>query len=166
LTQFPQDLKNSLINELEFFFGNDKLRINHAKRVLDFAEKLLKYEGGNPIIVIPTAIFHDVGIKISEEKYDSSAPPFQEREGPPVTEKILKKYYFTDEEISNVCEIISHHHSKRFLKTLEGKIVFDADWLVNYGDQSKLKDREKIKSIINKLFFTNSAKKIAKSLYL
>ena len=159
-------LKIPLIEELELFFGEDKARIEHAKNVLRFAEELLSKEGGNPRIIIPTAIFHDVGIKIAEEKYGSSAPPLQEKEGPPIAEKILSNYDFSPIEIYEICKIISHHHSKKYLDTHEGKIIFDADWLVNFGDQNKLKDKNKIEKIINKLYFTISAKEIAKSLYL
>ena len=163
---FPEKLKSLLIKELELFFGNDKKRVNHAKKVLEFSEKLLIDEGGNSRIIIPTAILHDVGIKIAEEKFGSSAPPLQEKEGPPVARRILSNYEFTKDEIDKICEIISHHHSKKFLRSLEGKIIFDADWLVNFGNESKVKDKQKVEKIIDRLYFTNSAKIIAKYLYL
>jgi len=74
-------IKQILVKELEKYFGADERRINHAKKVLKYAIELLKKEKADPYIVVPAAILHDVGIKVAEEKYNSSAAKYQEQEG-------------------------------------------------------------------------------------
>ena len=53
-------LKQKLIEGLEQYFGVDRKRIDHAKKVMDYAEVLLRLEGGDWHIVIPAGILHDV----------------------------------------------------------------------------------------------------------
>ena len=156
--------KDRLIKELEEYFGEDQKRIKHAKKVLGFAEELLRKEGGDWQIVVPAAILHDVGIKIAEEKHGSSAGHLQEKFGPEIAEKILLKLGFKKEDIEEICRIIGHHHSRGKVKSLNFDIVLDADWLVNLKDE--VKERSKLKEIINKVFVTETAKTMAKAIYL
>jgi len=157
-------LKDKLIKELEAYFGNDLKRINHAKKVLDYAEELLRKEGGDWHIVVPAAILHDLGIKIAEQKYGSSAGHLQEKEGPYEASKILLKLGFKREEVEEIYQIIGHHHSPGKVKSLNFDIILDADWLVNLKDERG--DKDGLDKIINKVFVTKTAKEIAKAVYL
>ena len=56
------NIREKLIKELEEYFGDDKKRINHARKVLHFAEVLLEEEKGERHIIIPASILHDIGI--------------------------------------------------------------------------------------------------------
>lgn len=159
-------IKDKLLKELEDFFGTDAKRINHARKVLGFAEDLLREEKADWHIVIPAAILHDVGIKIAEAKYGSSAGHYQEKEGPEVARKILLKMSLKKEDIEEICGIIAHHHSPGKVDTLNFKILYDADWLVNLADEVDIKDREKLERAINRIFLTSSGKKKAEGLYL
>lgn len=159
-------IKQKLIKELEEYFGDDKKRINHAKNVMHFAEELLKQEKADWHIVIPASILHDVGIKVAEEKYGSSVGHYQEKEGPEVARKILLKLSLKKEDIDEICEIIAHHHSPGKVNTLNFKILYDADWLVNLKDEVDIKDKNKLKGIIEKLFLTNTGKSLAEKIYL
>lgn len=158
--------KQKLLKELEEYFGSDRKRINHAKKVLDFAEELLKQEKADWHIVIPAAILHDVGIKIAEEKYSSSAGHYQEKEGPEVAQKILLKAGIKKEDIEEICAIIRYHHTPGKINTLNFKVLYDADWLVNLKDEVDTKDKSKLREIINKVFLTGSGKALAQKLYL
>ena len=159
-------IKDKLIKELEEYFGPDLKRINHAKQVMDYADELLRLEGGDWHIVIPASILHDVGIKAAEEKHGSSAGHFQELEGPEIARKIFLKLGFKINDINEICEIIGHHHSPGKINTGNFKIIYDSDWLVNLKDETDLNDKEKVKEIINKVFFSQSAKEIARKKYL
>jgi len=154
-------LKEALIEELEQFFGEDKKRIDHARKVLEFAEEILKNEKGDYHIVIPAAILHDVGIKIAEEKYGSSDGKLQEKEGPPVAEKILLKHGVSRQIIDEVCEIIAHHHTPGVVKTLNFSILYDANMIVNLGDIANDLTEEKIDQLIKIVFLTDTGRKIA-----
>ena len=159
-------LKSKLIKELESYFGEDIKRINHAKKVMHFAEELLKLEKGDWHIVIPASILHDVGIKVSEEKYGSSAGHYQEKEGPAVAKKILLKIGVKNKDIDEICEIIRYHHSPGRINTKNFKTLYDADLLVNLKDEVDVKDKAKLEKIINKAFLTDAGKQIAKKTYL
>ena len=158
-------LKRNCITALKTFFGEDIRRINHALAVLKFAEKILETESGNPRIVLPAAIFHDVGIKIAEEKYGSTAGRYQEKEGPPVAEKILTDLDLPAEDITEICEIIAHHHSPGIVKTANFQVLYEADWLVNLGDDFADHSREKKRVLIEKNFKTAAGMKLAQELY-
>lgn len=155
-------LKEALMEELERFFGDDRKRIAHAKKVLGFAEEILKTEKGDYHIVIPAAILHDVGIKVAEEKYNSSDGKLQEKEGPPIAEKILLKQGVSKQIIDEVCEIIAHHHTPGMVKTLNFSILYDADMIVNLGDVAENLSEEKINQLIKVVFLTESGRRIAR----
>jgi HD superfamily phosphodiesterase len=159
-------LKDKLLFELKEHFGTDLKRINHARRVLDYAEEILRREGGDWQIVVPSAILHDVGIKPAEERYGSSAGHLQEKEGPEIARKILLKLGFKKNEIEEICQIVAHHHSPGKINTLNFKVLYDADWLVNLKDEVDIEDKIKVKGIIEKVFLTKTGKGIACQLYL
>ncbi|MDO8489328.1 MAG: HD domain-containing protein [Candidatus Omnitrophota bacterium] len=156
-------LKEKLLGELKGYFGPDIKRINHARKVLDYAEEILRQEGGNWQIVVPAAILHDVGIKIAEQKYGSNSGHLQEKEGPQVAQKILLKLGFKKKEIEEICQIIRYHHSPGKINSLDFNIILDADGLVNLNE---IKERDKQEEIINHVFATKTAKEIARKVYL
>ncbi len=159
-------IKDKLIKELEEYFGKDELRIEHAKKVMSYAEELLRKEGGDWHIVVPASILHDVGIKVAEEKYASSADSYQEKEGPAIAGKMLLRLGVKKGDIDEICRIIAYHHSPCEVDTLNFKILYDADYLVNLKEEVDLEEKEKAVKIINKVFFTNEAKEIARKIYL
>ena len=81
------------------YFGNDVRRINHALKVYGFASTICRSEKLNN----ETALLHDIGIPISEKKYDSCIGKYQEIEGPPIAGEILEKLNFKPEVIERVC---------------------------------------------------------------
>ena len=162
----PIQIKDRLVKELEEYFQDDSKRINHAKRVMNFAEQLLEKEKADWLIVIAASILHDVGIKAAEQKYGSSAGCYQEKEGPEIAKNILLKIGFKKEDVEEVCEIIAHHHSPGIVKTDNFRVLYDADWLVNLKDETNIEDKAKLKSIINKVFLTNAGKELAEKIYL
>jgi HD superfamily phosphodiesterase len=80
-----------LTDEKKKVFGTDKRRIEHALTVLDYAERIRTVGGGDALVVRAAAILHDIGIHEAERKYGSSAGKYQQIEGPPIAEKILRK---------------------------------------------------------------------------
>jgi len=155
-----------LIGEMIDYFGDDAKRINHALNVLDYARKIHKKEGGDLIIVEAAAILHDIGIPESERKYNSSAGNYQEIEGPPIANAILKEFDISSNDIFHICRIIANHHSDKDIDTIEFQTIWDADWLVNIPDERNIEDRERLEHEIEKLFKTETGKKIAKERFL
>lgn len=161
--------KEFYIGELKRHFGADARRINHALKVLGFAEQIMDGEGVDRTvrhIVTITAVLHDVGIKIAEEKYNSSAGPHQEKEGPPVAREIMKRANEDEAVIERVCYIIGGHHTPGKNDGLDFQIIWEADLLVNIEEDALTGDKDKLAYIITKNFKTATGKSIAERLYM
>jgi len=158
--------KQRLLKELYEYFGADSKRIDHAKQVMNFAEELLRFEKADWIIVVPASILHDVGIKVAEEKYGSTADYYQEKEGPAVAERILSRSGFRREEIDEICTIIANHHSPGKVNTVNFKVLYDADCLVNLKDKADNMDKARLQETVNNMFLTEAGMRLAEKIYL
>ena len=151
---------------MEEYFGDDARRIDHALRVTAFACRLMEDEPADPELVVATALLHDIGIREAERKHGSSAGNLQEIEGPPVAREILARLGYAEPFINEVCAIIASHHSPGEVDTDNFRIIWDADWLVNLGDECDLSEKEKVEKIIKKTFMTATGRMMAKQIYL
>lgn len=158
--------KDLLLFEMERYFGHDTKRIRHAKKVLGYAQQLLEKEKADPLVVMASAILHDIGIRKAQEKHKSSADNYQEIDGPPIARGMMEKLQLKKEVINEVCEIIAHHHSPGEVTTINFKVLYDADWLVNLKDEFDARDKKKLSTTINKIFLTESGKELARAIYL
>ena len=111
-----------------------------------------------------TAVLHDIGIKVSEEKYQSSAGCYQEIEGPAIARKILEQLGYDEVFIERVCYIIAHHHTYHEIDRLDFQILVEADFLVNIDEDQMSK--EAIQSIKEKIFKTRTGINYINYLYL
>jgi HD superfamily phosphodiesterase len=134
-------------------------------KVLGFAEEILKTENADPLVVKAAAILHDIGILEAERKYNSAAGNYQELEGPPIAEKILEQLGLRNEVIEHVCRIIGSHHGAKNIDTPEFRIVWDADWLVNFPEMYPVQSLEAKRELINRIFKTKSGCKKALQLH-
>ncbi len=159
-------IKEALTRAMEAHFKGDAKRINHAHMVTEYAEELLKREGGDYPIVIGASVLHDIGIHQAEKKYGSTSGKYQEKEGPPIARRILARLGFERNQIEEICEIIAHHHSPGKINTRNFKILYDADWLVNLRDEYDIEDRSKLANIIDRVLLTENGKAMAKAIYL
>jgi len=159
-------MKQKLLEKLEEHFGEDRRRIEHAKKVLSFAEELLKEEEADWHIVVPASILHDTGIKLTEQKYGSAEGCLQEKEGPAVARPILLRLGLKLEDIEQICDIIAHHHSPGAIDTQNFKILYDADCLVNLKEEAEGKTDEQLAALIEKTFLTAAGKKRAREIYV
>jgi HD superfamily phosphodiesterase len=159
-------LKNKIIKKMMEVFEYNNIHINHTYRVLDYAQDISAVEKGNLDIVVPSAILHDIGIPTCEKKYKSCEGQLQEIEGPPIARNILESLGLKDETIKEICGIVGSHHSPGEIETIDFKIMWDADWLVNIPDVYDIKDRTKLAEIIKKIFMTETGLKKAMEFFL
>lgn len=156
-----------IIEAMIEYYGTDIRRINHFLKVFSFAKTIGEGENLDDKsldIVEATAVLHDIGIKLSEEKYNSSAGKYQEKEGPAEAEKLLSKLGYDRSFIDSVCYIIARHHTYNNIDTLPYQIIVEADFLVNlYEDSESRKAAEKV---FEKIFRTKTGKKLMKKMYL
>ena len=99
-------------------------------------------------------------------KYGSTAGKYQEIEGPPIAEPVLREWGLSSEIIEHVCKIIANHHSARDIDTIEFRVIWDADWLVNIPDECGEMAGDKLKGFIEKIFKTNTGRQLAKEIFL
>jgi len=157
-------LKDMVAIEMKKYFQQDFRRIGHATRVARYAERIGKNEGANMAVVLCAAYLHDIGIHEAERKYNSTAPKYQEQEGPPIARDILTKLGAKERLIEEVCDIVGHHHHPRSEETLNFKAIFDADRITNLEERHKKKpfNLERLARVIEKLFLTESGKEEAR----
>jgi hypothetical protein len=148
------------------YFGEDRRRIDHALGVSRYAEEILRHEPGSRELVLATAFLHDIGIHEAERKYGSAAGNLQEIEGPPIARNILASLGYDKAFVDEVCDIIAAHHSPGEVETDNFRIIWDADWLVNVGDELDLDDTENLKKSIDRIFMTPTGKALAGEVYL
>lgn len=159
-------MRRALIAAMREVFGDDERRISHALAVLDWAGKIHVTEGGNRKVVIAASILHDIGIHEAEKLEGSSAGIYQEKYGPTIAKEILQKQGYSKELIGHVCEIVANHHSDGGIDTPEFRAVWDADWIVNIGDDFADAGAEKIERLIERNFKTEAGKRLASEEYL
>ena len=163
--QMTSDLRQRVIAEMKALFGDDQSRIDHALRVLDFAEQILAESSADVAIVTAAAILHDIGIPAAEATRGSSAARYQEIEGPPIAREILEKINVAPATVESVCTIIAHHHNGQ-IDTPEFNIIWDADWLVNFPGHYSQADTNQRFAAIRKLFRTSVGRVLAEELFL
>ncbi len=154
--------RDRLIAEMKNVFGEDRRRVDHALAVLGFAETIIEVEGGNPLIVKAAAILHDIGIHEAERKHGSSSGRYQEIEGPPIARRILTKMGIDEDATDHVCRIVGSHHSGRDIDTLEFRIIWDSDWLVNIPEEHAAASRSKLRQLVERVFRTQEGRRLAK----
>ena len=157
---------NTVATEMIKYYAGDKKRINHFIKVHGYAKAIGEAEelDERTMLILETAAYvHDIGIKISEEKYNSSAGKYQEIEGPAPARAILEELGADEKLIDRVCFLIAHHHTYDGVDGLDYQILLEADFLVNaYEDQLK---PEAIATFRDKVFRTPSGLQLLKDTY-
>lgn len=149
------------------YFGGDVKRINHFIKVHGFARAIGQCEGldeREQEILEVAAYLHDIGIKISEEKYGRASGYYQQKEGPAVAEELLRPFGYDREFVERVKYLISRHHKYNNIDGADCQILIEADFIVNaYEDGISL---ETIRDIYEKIFKTETGKRLLKGMYL
>lgn len=164
-------LKDRVAIEMKRYFGDDFKRIGHAGRVARYVDEI----GGkvvqadhekmyNPAVAGIAGYLHDIGIKEAERKFNSPKAEYQHQEGPPVAREILAALGANEGLIEEVCDIIGHHHSPRKEETMNFKVLYDADLIVNLEEKQKEKPTpvDRLKKIVEKSFLTEEGGKVAR----
>ena len=157
------------------YFRDDFRRIGHATKVARYVGEIGRLlaetgeeEGYNPAVASICGYLHDIGIKEAERKFNSSAPKYQHQEGPPVARAILEELGANPGLVDEVCDIISHHHTPRGGDSINFRVLYDADLIVNV-DEERGDGRfppEKLASMLEKSFLTKAGPRVAEKVWL
>lgn len=116
------------------YFAGDIRRINHFLKVYALAKGLGELEELDEYTqetLEIAALTHDIGIRNSERKYQSSAGEYQQLEGPPEAQALLEALDVPTKQIERVCWLIAHHHTYHDIQGLDYQLLVEADFLVN-----------------------------------
>lgn len=141
-----------LIAKMTEYYAGDPKRIQHFLKVYQFARLIgegEKIPSEELFILRTAAIVHDIGIKISEEKYGTSSGKYQEKEGPAVAQPMLHSLGYEEDVIDRVLFLIANHHTYDRIEGTDYQILVEADFLVNlYEDGCSRKTAENVKKNI------------------
>lgn len=155
-----------IISDMIQYFDGDIRRVNHFLKVYGYAKAIGEMEGLNKkeqYILEIAALTHDIGIKNSEIKYHSTAGKYQQIEGPPEANKLLKNLCTDEMIIERVCWLIAHHHIYTNITGNDYQILVEADFLVNAFEDNMT--YLAIQTAKEKIFRTTAGKKYLEDLY-
>lgn len=159
-------MAKDVMRKMIAYFGSDVKRINHALKVYGFAKAIGDSEkiGEEKLQILEAAaILHDIGIKESERKHNSSAGTYQEMEGPPVARELLSEFNLASEFTERVCHLIGNHHTYSRIDDIDFQILVEADFLVNIFEDNL--SGSAISLLKKKYFKTQSGISFLESMY-
>ena len=154
----------------------------HTRIAFDFAVRLLDQEEGNPNVVLPAVILHDVGWKSIPEdlqltafgpgKKDANLNRLHELEGARIARSILETARYPLHLIDEITEIILEHDSRSQPLSQNDAIVKDSDKLWRYSKRGVVVDVQRfgldtsrylasLRKRIDEWFHTATARRIA-----
>ena len=147
-------------------YKGDAKRIQHFCKVHSYAKLIAEMENVDEytsFIIETAALTHDIGIHLCEEKYGNCNGKLQEKEGPALAEKLLKKLGFAKDVSERVMYLIAHHHTYDDINEIDYQILVEADFLVNMYEDGLSKDA--VEHSYNKIFKTASGIKICAEMF-
>jgi len=160
-------LIDNILESAILYNANDVKRINHLLKVFSFAHHIgimEKCDMKTQEIIDISAILHDIGIHEAERKHNSNAGNWQEIEGPPVANELLKDFDLDNIIKDRILFLIGHHHQYNVIDGIDFQILVEADFLVNIFEDGV--NEKSIKSIKEKIFKTKSGTNLLEKLYL
>lgn len=155
----------------------------HTRKSRDFAERLLDEEGGNPEVVIPAIVLHDIGwSRVPEDRQLTACGPnvqdpeltkVHEREGARLAGAVLADLDWPEALVDEIVDIVAGHDTRSGSRSLNESIVKDADKLFRLSLRGFSIDCERfeldpaahlvwLEERIEGWFFTATAKRLAR----
>ena len=143
-----------------FSSGDSSHDWSHIERVYNSAIKIGKAEKANLDILKIAVYLHDVG---RNDEIKSNGKICHAKRGVEIAQKILSKYNLDKEIVDNIKHCILTHRNKNddHPKTIEAKVLFDADKLDSIGAIGIARDFL-FAGIYNAPLYTGREKKIMK----
>lgn len=125
-----EKIKEIVKKELGFCSAHD---FDHVMRVYNLAIKIAENEDVDMEVIKVASLLHDIGGK--RELDDPTGQTDHAEEGMKMAEPILRDLGFSEEKIKHIQDCILTHRfrTENKPKTMEAKIVFDADKLETVG---------------------------------
>jgi putative nucleotidyltransferase with HDIG domain len=138
-------LREELVERMKRAFGDDRGRIEHALAVLEVSEQVGREEGANPMVLVPAAVFHDIGRGASAGGGDEDHGEVGGR----TAAELIEDIGFPPAVVKQILRLIEAHHERAAMAAMgpTGAVLFDADLIVNLegsdeGDPVSTLERE------------------------
>ena len=141
--------------------------INHFLKVYAYARTIGLREGlgeADQTALEAAALLHDIACPLCREKYGNTNGKYQEREGGPLAEELLKDSGLPQATVDRVVYLVAHHHTPDGVDGPDYQILLEADYLVNADESSWTKDA--IRHARESLFRTETGRALLDAIYL
>lgn len=148
------------------YYAGDVRRINHFLKVYGFAKAIGELEGldaEKQLTLEIAALTHDIGIRLSEQKYHNASGEHQQVEGPPEAQALLNPFALPASVVQRVLWLIAHHHSYSDIRDADHQMLVEADFLVNLQEDGFT--AEATREVGRKIFRTATGLLFLQALY-
>jgi len=146
-----------VFKEMLAYYSGDPKSIQHFLKVEAFCEMIAEgqqIDNTTALVVSILGYVHDIGIKLAEQKFHSSAGIYQEKLGEEPARTLIVRLGFDKDIANRVAYVVRHHHTYINIDNIEYQILVEADFLVN-SFENNLKT-EDIISFRDKVFKTTT----------
>lgn len=154
------------IEKMILFYNGSVHDIDHFMKVWGFAKMIGELEhldGYTQETLELAAVVHDIACPLCRKKYGSTAGPYQEMEGIPLTREFYGEFDISFEQLDRICFLVGHHHTFDNIDGMDYQILVEADFIVN-ASESDLKTMD-IQYFRDRVFKTTTGKKLLTDIY-
>lgn len=109
------------------------------------------------------AIVHDIACPSLRREYGNSPHDLQEKYGPPMVREFYRDSGMSEEMLERICYLVGHHHTFTDVDGLDYRILLEADFLVNAGENEKY--RNSVDRFRQEVFRTKTGTALLNSMY-
>ncbi len=163
---YDMKLLATLHSEMVSYERGNPGRVAHLSKVHDYARTiglLESLEEENQYTLEAAALVHDIGIKVSLEKYGSSRGDLQEKEGATLALALLTKLSFPTAIIERVAFLVGNHHTYTNIDGMDYQILVESDFLVNL--EEKQAEANTIRKVYAEIFKTKTGKQFLREMF-
>jgi len=125
-TMSKEEFKEVIVQAIRDYLDGDRKMMNYTLKVLDFAERILDGEKGNPKVAIAAAALFDIGTQPVGEKPEGGRRIDEEPDLFAAARGILDRSGAGKEVAEAVCRILEKGENSRSGDDLDSRIVHDA----------------------------------------
>lgn len=156
-----------IIEKMTEYYKGNLDDINHFLKVWAFTRTIALAEGLDDHtreILEMTAAVHDISCPLCREKYGNTDGRHQEEESPALIKAFFADFDIAPEDEERISWLCAHHHTYTDVTAVDYQILLEADYLVNAGENGY--KREAVESFHNKVFRTETGKRLLESIYM
>ncbi len=154
------------IEKMIHFYKGNLHDIEHFLKVWGYAKtigELEQLDQRTQEILELAAIAHDIACPLCREKYGSTAGPYQEAEGIPLTKEFYADFALPEDELDRICYLVGHHHTLSSIDGMDYQILLEADFLVN-ASESRM-SQNAIEHFYSTVFKTEHGRALCRSMF-